>query len=475
MVEQEWIEEMAVRDQRILDALFKKVILDIPEYDPEHNASKHVQEVSKLVAILLGQFVFEDGKKENTYDARLRDIFRRLITHLMSKDELEHKEATLIMSMSEMQAVQDATKFADEMEVKRQENAKPDYIRWAKMGAITVGGGLLVGVTGGLAAPAMAAGLGTLAGSLGIYGAGATLAAMGSVAGSAIIGSVLGVTGAGMASYNYNKRSRDLNEFEFVQLSNPALSSMSYIIAISGWLPTKDSGPEQWDPILSINPLTELFLLHYEREYLVDLTTAAQSFLKANIISYGASTAAAFTSAAGFAFAAAFPLVAIRATVMIDNPWLQALKKSEQAGRLLAKSVLAQFVGGRRPVTLIGHGMGARVIYFCLLELFYLKDEVDVYGIIDNIYFLGGSIAPCVEDWNRIAPLVSGRLVNCFSTNDWFLKILFRLNLSPCAGANAVDIPGVENIDVSEIIGSHEEYITKRDEILKVIGFENML
>ena len=313
---------------------------------------------------------------------------------------------------------------------------------------------------------------------MGVVSAGAVgtgLAVMSSVAGSAIIGSVLGVTGAGIAGYKYNNRQKDVQEFEFNPINKTEIASMSYMIAIPGWLPTLDAGTEQWAPIVSVNPLTELYLLSFERQTMVELTTVATTLLRDTTISYGASTAAAFSSAAGLAFALSFPIAAIRATAVIDHPWLQCLKKSEQAGILLARSVISQYVGGRRPVSLVGHGNGARVIYFCMLELYNMREDLDVYNLIDNVYFLGACIAPCEEDWNKIIPLASGRFVNCYSTNDWFLRILFRLSMSPCAGTSSIDHAGIENVDVTYIIGSHPEYTEKREEILKAIGFENMI
>ena len=313
---------------------------------------------------------------------------------------------------------------------------------------------------------------------MGVVSAGAVgtgLAVMSSVAGSAIIGSVLGVTGAGIAGYKYNNRQKDVQEFEFKPINKTEIASMNYMIAIPGWLPSLDAGIDQWAPIASVNPLTELYLLSFERSTMVELTAAAQTLLRDNVVSYGASTAAALTSAAGLAFALSFPIAAIRATALIDHPWMQCLKKSEQAGILLARSVISQYVGGKRPVSLVGHGNGARVIFFCMQELYNMRSELNVYNMIDNVYLLGACIAPSLQDWNNIIPLVSGRFVNCYSNNDWFLKILFRLTMSPCAGTSMIDHPGIENVDVTYIIGSHPEYTEKREEILKAIGFENML
>jgi len=73
---------------------------------------------------------------------------------------------------------------------RRQRNRK--FKRYALIGLATVGGGALLGLTGGLAAPLIGAGVGTIVGS------GAAAAAIGSVAGAAVVGSLFGLAGAGL-------------------------------------------------------------------------------------------------------------------------------------------------------------------------------------------------------------------------------------------------------------------------------------
>lgn len=58
----------------------------------------------------------------------------------------------------------------------------------------------------------------------------------------------------------------------------------------------------------------------------------------------------------------------MKLTYFIDNPWGNALLKAKRAGMVLADTLIAQ-VQESRPVTLIGFSLGARVIYYCLLEL----------------------------------------------------------------------------------------------------------
>lgn len=82
--------------------------------------------------------------------------------------------------------------FRDEKkELSRRERTKK-IKRYALIGLATLGGGAVLGLTGGLAAaPLIGIGVGPLLG-------GATAAALGSTAGIAIIGSLFGVAGAGL-------------------------------------------------------------------------------------------------------------------------------------------------------------------------------------------------------------------------------------------------------------------------------------
>lgn len=67
--------------------------------------------------------------------------------------------------------------------------------RYATVGIATVAGGTLIGLTGGLAAPLLGAGIGVIFG-------GASAAAIGTTAGAAILGSIFGVAGAGLTGNN---------------------------------------------------------------------------------------------------------------------------------------------------------------------------------------------------------------------------------------------------------------------------------
>ncbi|EDO29281.1 predicted protein, partial [Nematostella vectensis] len=94
-------------------------------------------------------------------------------------------------------------------------------------------------LTGGLAAPLIAAGAGTLLGG----GAAAVLAG---VQGLAIITSLFGAAGAGLTGYKMKRRLGEIEQFEFEKLTDG--DHLHLTIAISGWLEEPDQDDEEEMP-----------------------------------------------------------------------------------------------------------------------------------------------------------------------------------------------------------------------------------
>jgi hypothetical protein len=91
-------------------------------------------------------------------------------------------------------------------------NSKRDrrkgIIRGLKIGAAATGAGVLLGVTGGLAAPALAAGLAHIG-----------LGAAAAVTTTATVAAFLGAGGAGLAGYKMNRRTKGVKHFEFQRIN----------------------------------------------------------------------------------------------------------------------------------------------------------------------------------------------------------------------------------------------------------------
>ncbi|KAJ3334829.1 hypothetical protein HDU91_002503, partial [Kappamyces sp. JEL0680] len=127
------------------------------------------------------------------------------------------------------------------------------------------------------------------------------------------------------------------------------------------------------------------------------------------------------------------PMWLMKLTYLVDNPWGNALTKAEKAGRLLADTLIGQ-VQSNRPVTLAAFSLGARLVYYCLLEL----AARNAFGIIESVYLLG---TPCVsnrKEWEAISSVVAGKIYNCYTTNDTMLGVLYRTTM-----ASYKDIPGL--------------------------------
>ncbi len=87
---------------------------------------------------------------------------------------------------------------------------------------------------------------------------------------------------------------------------------------------------------------------------------------------------------------------------------------------------------------------------------------------------LGAPVDKDRTEWAKARRVVSGRLVNGYSKVDYVLGVLYRLRglLSTPAGLVPVACPGVENINCSEYVSGHVDYIKRMDDILDLLGLD---
>lgn len=66
----------------------------------------------------------------------------------------------------------------------------------------------------------------------------------------------------------------------------------------------------------------------------------------------------------------------------------------------------------------IGFSVGALVITECLKEL----AQRNQHGIVDNVVLMGAPLSSSNKElWDLMSSVVSNRMVNCYSPNDWVL------------------------------------------------------
>uniref|UniRef100_A0A9L0T6R9 Transmembrane and coiled-coil domains 4 n=1 Tax=Equus caballus TaxID=9796 RepID=A0A9L0T6R9_HORSE len=339
--------------------------------------------------------------KDGHYDARARVLICHMTSLLrVPLAELDLLEETFLESLKEIKEEESETAEASR---KKRENRRK-WKRYLLIGLATVGGGTVIGVTGGLAAPLVAAGAATIIGSAGA-------AALGSVAGIAVMTSLFGAAGAGLTGYKMKKRVGAIEEFTFLPLTEGR--QLHITITITGWLA---SGKYRTfsAPWAALAHSHEQYCLAWEAKYLMELGNALETILSglANMV---AQEALKYTVLSGIVAALTLPASLLSVANVIDNPWGVCLHRSAEVGKHLAHILLSR-QQGRRPVTLIGFSLGARVIYFCLQEM---AQEKDCQGIIEDVVLLGAPVEGDAKHWEPFRKVVSGRIINGYCREPW--------------------------------------------------------
>lgn len=163
--------------------------------------------------------------------------------------------------------------------------------------------------------------------------------------------------------------------------------------------------------------------------------------------------------------------VLTKLSYLIDNPWSNALDRARQAGAVLADILLNRRLGVR-PVSLVGFSLGARVIFFALIEL----AKANAFGVVQEVYLFGATVTASKKIWRQVRGVVAGRFVNGYAMNDWVLGYLFRATtggLQTVAGLRPIDhVPDLENVDITEFLEGHLSYRTKMPKLLAHVGFK---
>lgn len=514
---------------------------------------------AKLLSQLLWFTVHSAG-----YDARVRTLLRHLALALQVEwTAITQEEVAIGRAL-----------FAEATALPLEKRkAKPDIWDWkrnAAIGAAAVTGGALLAITGGLAAPAIAASLTALGGTGIVIGT-----AVGSTAGVTATTILFGTAGAGVVGMKTDTRTRGVHEFHFDLVTSG--DGMNVYVCVSGWLddddppakgfrcawgdsreylrefyrqrnPSKveqvdqvldrykgreheffrilrntyriDEGDDEEDPLgmrprasssrksifsrrsksgeaSSVTaaappvdqavtsdltamrawrwkdrvPQGDQYCLMWEEALLRKFGKSMRSFATEQMLSYANTEIVKYTALAALFAAVALPRAILKMVDMIDNIWVLMMNNADASGKLLAEA-LRNREQGLRPVTLIGYGMGARLIFSCLKEL--AKDPEKGSGLVENAVLLGSPVPVVTQEWTNARSVVSGRLINGYSENDWMLGIMYRYQgwALNSAGIAPLNIAGVENVNLSELISGHLEYKYKIGAILDLLQLD---
>ena len=398
---------------------------------------------------------------DSTYDARSRTLLEHVAGALSVEWQEVCRFEKRVTDALEMQEQADKENWnEDEHLAARAKAAKRK--RLMVMGLCTVGGGLVIGLSAGLLAPVIGAGLAAGFTTIGVAG---TSTFLGGTGAAALIGTVGTATGGIVGVRASNRRTGAVKTFEYRPLFNNKRPNL--IVTVAGWMTGNVDDVRL--PFSTVDPVMgDIYSVHWEPEMLKStgqtiqilateaLTSTIQQILGGTILT---------ALMAGLSV----PIVLTKLSYLIDNPWTVSLVRADAAGLILADSIIDRNLG-LRPITLVGFSLGSRVIFSALKEL----AKRGALGLVQNVYMFGSPIVANKEDYSRARTVVSGRFLNGYASNDWILGYLFRATsggIMRVAGLASVDVPGIENKDVTALVPGHMAYRGMMPLLLEEVGW----
>ena len=198
---------------------------------------------------------------DSVYDARSRQLLEQVGKYL-SVDWLEicrfEKRVTEALEMEE-EANKENWNEDEHMETRRK---RARNRRLALMGLATVGGSLVIGLSAGLLAPLLGAGLAAGFTTIGVAGTGGFLAGAG---GAAIVTTTGVVTGGTIGVRAANRRTGSVKTFEYRPLHNN--KRVNLIVTVAGWMNGKMDDVRL--PFSTVDPIMgDIYSIHWEPEML---------------------------------------------------------------------------------------------------------------------------------------------------------------------------------------------------------------
>lgn len=387
----------------------------------------------------------------------------------LDAEEVEIAKSLVETSTSPEAARQREAMSAEAEALKRKEQNQAS--RFWKVGLASVAGAAVIGITGGLAAPVVAGAIGGIMGSVGLGGVASFLGVF--WMNGALVGTLFGAMGARMTGEAVDQYAREVEDFKFIPLkderkrrprNDQECRRLRVTLGVNGWLDTEKDITGPWH---NLNEDSEVFAVRYEVKSLMGLGRS----LRELVSSYAWNTVKMEIlkrTVLATLWSALWPAYLLSAASTIDNPFSLAKNRSEKAGEILADALINK-VQGERPVTLIGYSLGARVIYSCLRSLAARR----AFGLVDEVVFVGAPVPSDRHHWEAIRSVVSGKMYNVYSENDYLLAFMYRASSLQygVAGLQEIkDIEGVENLNLSEEVQGHMRYPELIAKILALCG-----
>lgn len=242
------------------------------------------------------------------------------------------------------------------------------------------------------------------------------------------------------------------------------------IITISGWRSQDKDNRKDWEEsILKIYPDREWFHLEWNSEKIPFIDKAVINNMPCTDIKTEKQKKNTFfkrvfivTSLVASSVIPIVPLVSAVSTIatplgytrLLNNYWHNAVRNSKLAGDNLAQVLNAC---KNKDFILVGHSLGARVIFNCLSYL----SEKGLHSNIFEIHLLGGAVSSNPKKWSQTSLTVKNKIYNYYSDNDNVLKTAYRASMLSTEPIGLYEIVNkkVINRNTTIYIDGHTEYI----------------
>lgn len=451
-------EELKISSTKFFDD--DEIIEKAPETVVSIDAIKHKKELDIDVpwSVICDLFLLFLSK--GNYDARSRVILKQFANYLSINNEEINQFEKRITETLELEQNEQQKLSRDDLLKKRRQSRKRK--KMAYVGLATVGGSLVLGLSGGLLAPVIGAGFAAGLSTVGLTGISGFLSGVG---GTATVAATSTAIGANIGASSMSRRMGSVKTFEFKPLHNNR--RLNLIISVSGWMTGAEDDVRL--PFSTLDPVEgDLYSLYWEPDILKS-TGDTMNILASEAITQTIQQVLGATILTALMGAIQVPMALSKLGYLIDNPWNVSLDRAWNSGLILAQYLIEKNLGDR-PITLVGFSLGSRVIYYCLRELC----KRGATGIIENVIILGAPVVFNKDEMVMCRSVVAGRFVNGYSEKDWILGYLFRATaggISTVAGLSPVEGEEIENFDCSDIVNGHMGYRKNIPKILKQLGF----
>ena len=345
---------------------------------------------------------------DSIYDARSRTLLEKVGVFLSIEWLDICRFEKRVTDALEMQEAADKENWNEDEHMENRRKLARNR-RLVMMGLATVGGSLVIGLSAGLLAPVIGAGLAAGFTTIGVAGTGSFLAGAG---GAAIVTTTGVLTGGTIGIKAANRRTGAVKTFEYRPLHNN--KRVNLIVTVSGWMNGKIDDVRL--PFSTVDPIMgDMYSVLWEPEMLSS-TGQTINILATEALTQGLQQILGSTILITLMAGLQLPIVLTKLSYLIDNPWNVSLARAELAGLILADSLIDRNLGAR-PITLVGFSLGCRLIFSCLKEL----GRKGAHGLVQNVYMFGSPIVANKDEFLKARTVVSGRWVNGYARNDWIL------------------------------------------------------